>query len=182
VNMQPTIKASEFDGDLSEFLKQYGYQAHLTPKLDALHQVQFTQELVNEIVLWKVNRFVELNEGLLRKIENVRELSPGEHRNSESLIESLLQVPGVDLPMASTLLRFRNPAVFQIIDRHAYRAIFGVKYPFYPSTSPKKKIGGYFDYIDELIELCDRKALKFETVDRALYQFDKQENGHLKGH
>jgi hypothetical protein len=59
--MPPRIKAGEFDGDLSEFLKHYKYQPNLTATLDAVKGVRFTQELVNEIVLWKVNRFVQLN-------------------------------------------------------------------------------------------------------------------------
>src|SRR5579863_6610921 len=168
--MPPPMKAGEFDGDLSEFLNQYKYQPRLTARLDSLDGVGFTQDLVNEIVLWKVNRFVELDDDLLRKIECVKELNPGEHRDAEPLIDLLLIVRGFDLPMASTLLRVRNPSVFQIIDSHAYRAVHGKRYPLYTSSLRKNKISVYFDYIDELIKLCTRKTLKFETIDRVLYQ------------
>jgi hypothetical protein len=160
LTIPPTIIASEFNGDLSEFLSQYSYQNDLTPKLDAIAEVAFTQELVNEIVLWKVNRFVRLSEDLLRKIDAVKGLAPGEHRNAEALIDSLLRVRGVDLPMATTLLRFRNPSVFQIIDGHAYRAVYRKKFPLHTPSPPQRKIRVYFDYVDELIELCGRKALK----------------------
>jgi len=74
---------------------------------------------------------------------------------------------------------YRNPAVFQITDRHAYRAIHGSDYP--KTTVAAKKITVYFDYLDELIRLCGQKALRFETVDRILYQFDKATNGKLNG-
>ena len=95
------------------------------------------------------------------------------------MLEELLDAHGVDLAMASTFLRFRNPSVFQIIDRHAFRAIYGRDYKMYPATSPKKKIEVYFAYIDELRSLCDAKGLRFETVDRILYEFDKKTNGSL---
>jgi hypothetical protein len=151
----------------------------MTARLDAIETLQFTQELVNEIVLWKINRFVQLSDELLRGIESVRELHPGEHRHAKSVIDSLLIVHGIGLPVASTLLRFRNPSVFQIIDRRAYRAVYGSKFPVYPSMSPKKQIGVYFDYVDELIKLCGQKKIRFETIDRVLYQFDKDTNGGL---
>jgi hypothetical protein len=178
--MASPIKASEFDGDLAGFLNKYKFQPVLTPRLDCLEGIEFTQELVNEIVLWKVNRFVSLNIGLLRQIENLKRLNPGDHKQAESVLISLLSINGVDLPMASTIVRFRNPAVFQIIDRHAYRAIYGSHYPLYTGSLVSKKIQTYFDYLDELRKLCDRKKLAFETVDRVLYQFDKDTNGKLK--
>jgi thermostable 8-oxoguanine DNA glycosylase len=94
-------------------------------------------------------------------------------------LKVLLNISGVDLPMASTILRFTNPKVFQIIDRHAYRAIYGKKYPLYQSTPTERKISLYFDYIDDLIELCKLKGLTFTTIDRLLYIFDKKNNGKL---
>jgi hypothetical protein len=172
-------RAPEFDGDLNQFLLKYRYQPSLTAKLDALEASQFTQALINEIVLWKINRFVQLDEDLLRS-DNVKGLHQGEHRNAESVIDSLLIVHGVGLPMASTLLRFRNPSAFQIIDRHAYRAVYGSKFPVYQSTPHKKQIRVYFDYLDELVTVCGQRSIEFKTIDRVLYQFDKEFNGELK--
>lgn len=48
-------RAAEFTGDLNQFLHKYKYQPDLTAKLDALETLQFTQALINEIVLWKNN-------------------------------------------------------------------------------------------------------------------------------
>ncbi len=75
--------------------------------------------------------------------------------------------------MASTFLRFRNPSVFQIIDRHAYRALYGQDYK-QGTTKPSKKIELYFGYVDDLRGLCNAKGFRFETVDRVLYMFDKK--------
>ena len=106
-------------------------------------------------------------------------LSKGEHRKGEIVLNILLNTKGVDLPMASTILRFRNPRVFQIIDRHAYRAVYGKNYPIYIGSPNDRKIEKYFDYIDELITLCEQRELDFQSIDRLLYIFDKKKNGKL---
>jgi thermostable 8-oxoguanine DNA glycosylase len=177
--MPTTAKATDFEGDLSEFLGRFKYQPELTRKLDSLSAVDLTPELLNEIVLWKVNRYVFLEGDQLRRIDALRTLKPGEHEQARSVLEDLLDAHGVDLPMASTFLRFRNPKVFQIVDRHAYRALYGRKYPVYTQTPLKKKIEVYFAYLHDLRSLCDRKRLAFGTVDRVLYVFDKKINGSL---
>ncbi len=177
--MPPPTKASDFPGELSRFLDKYNYQPRLTPMLDNLIGADFTPELLNEIVLWKVNRYVSLDQDQLHRIDGFRGLKPGEHGKARSVLEELLPTHGVDLPMASTFLRFRNPAVFQIIDRHAYRAVYGRDYKMHTKTPVKKKIEVYFAYLDGLRLLCDSKGLNFGTVDRVLYQFDKKTNGSL---
>jgi hypothetical protein len=68
--------------------------------------------------------------------------------------------------------------VFQIIDRHAYRAVYGEDYP--NTTVAARKIDTYFRYLDDLLKLCEQRKLDFDTVDRVLYQFDKKKNGKLK--
>jgi hypothetical protein len=172
------LKAGEFIGDLSEFLNQYEYQPKLTRKLDDLEDVSvMTPDLLNEIVLWKVNRYVSLNRDQLCRVSALATLKAGEHLGARSILEELLDVHGVDLPMASTILRFRNPTVFQIIDRHAYRALYGRDYK--QPRRPSDKIELYFAYLDDLRRLCDEKGLRFEIADRALYVFDKKTNGPL---
>lgn len=177
--MPPTISAREFDGDLCEFLLRYKFQTNLTKRLDDLEDLDLTTEVLNEIVLWKVNRYVSLDANQLSRINALRKLEPGEHGRARLVLEDLLEAHGVDLPMASTFLRFRNPSVFQIIDRHAYRALYGRAYKLYTQTSVKKKIDVYFAYLDDLHNLCDAKGLGFKVADRALYVFDKETNGSL---
>ncbi|MBI2891901.1 MAG: hypothetical protein HYY13_14105 [Nitrospirae bacterium] len=46
-----TVEA--YKGDLGEYLKKYNYQPKLSNKLDNLGGAAFTQELINEIVLWR---------------------------------------------------------------------------------------------------------------------------------
>lgn len=173
------MKATDYKNDLNDFLKKYNYQLNLTNKLDNLHDLSFTQSLINEIVLWKVDRYVSLDNEILTSLDNLKNLIQGNHRQTQPVLATLLNVRGVDLPMASTLLRFRNPRVFQIIDRHAYRAVYNEKYPLYTSSSLSQKISIYFGYLDKLIELCRERNLEFQNIDRLLYMFDKQINGKM---
>ena len=55
--------AEAFDGDLASFLADYTYQPALTGRLDELANSNLTQQTVNEIVLWKVNRYVSVSTG-----------------------------------------------------------------------------------------------------------------------
>jgi thermostable 8-oxoguanine DNA glycosylase len=173
------VRAGDFKGNLGDFLREYNYQSDLTKKLDDLADLTLTPELINKIVLWKVNRFVWLEESLLDRLDALKTLEAGAHRQADSVVELLLAVHGIDLPMASTLLRFRNPKVFQIIDRHAYRAVYGEDYPLYGQSPTARKLELYFAYLDQLRSLCERTGLRFEVADRALYVFDKKKNGAL---
>jgi len=172
-------KASEFSEDLNTFLASYKYQPELTRKLDNLENTAIDQLLINEIVLWKVNRYVRINDDIIKELKNLNDLKEGEHERGNKVLTALLSLNGADLPMASTILRFMNPKVFQIIDRHAYRAVYGKKYPLYQATATEKKLSLYFDYISDLMELCKAKGLAFATIDRLLYIFDKEKNGKL---
>ena len=109
----------------------------------------------------------------------LRSLSPKEHRKAKLVLLGLLQHEGVDLPMASTFLRFQNADVFQIIDRHAYRAVFGEAYPHHAATPADHKVSSYFTYLDALHSLAASSGSQFRDLDRILYIFDKEHNGSL---
>jgi thermostable 8-oxoguanine DNA glycosylase len=164
---------------LQSFLEGFNHQRELTSRLDAIGNDDITTSLLHEIVLWKVNRYPRIPEKLLGNLNGLKDTKAKEHRKAESVLLGLLRCAGVDLPMASTLLRFRNPNTFQIIDRHAYRALYGSDYPYYSSSSADDKAKGYFDYLDALHALAEAKNVQFSELDRILYVFDKQLNGTL---
>src|SRR5713101_4172266 len=170
-------RAEECEEDLAQWLKDYRYQLDLTRHLDGLGSQPFTQDVINEIVLWKVNRYAKLSQGALEALNRVTDIEPKSHRTAKAALLTLLCEPGVDLAMASTFRRFRNRKAFQIIDRHAYRAVYGEDYPLYSSSSDDAKIVLYCDYLDRLFALADSKEVDFEILDRLLYVFDKQVNG-----
>ena len=178
--LKQTIQtAAARKGSLRAYLKRYHYQPDLTRHLDDLPEQPFSQATVNEIVLWKVNRYVRLPSTVLDALYALRKLAPKEHRQADRVLTSLLNCNGVDLPMASTLLRFQNADVFQIIDRHAYRAVYGDRYPVHSATSASTKREIYFNYLDALRSLARTCRVAFRDLDRILYVFDKDNNGAL---
>jgi hypothetical protein len=120
-----------------------------------------------------------LDRELLQSVEGVTQLKLGNHRQAESILRSLLQVDGVDLTTASAFLRDRNPSVFRVVNRHAYRGLYGAKYPLKSHSRNSQKAALYFRYLDDLLALCITRGLRFEMADHILDSFDKRANGSL---
>lgn len=164
-------------GNFSEFLDDFKYQPELTKKLDSLGQ-SFSQPLINEIVLWKVNRYVEIPRELLSSLNTLHSLRPGEYKKGEIQLKNLLACKGVRLPMASTILRFANPDVFQIYDRHICRAMDGGFEPLSPKK-PEEAVEKYWGFLSHLDVLCKQLKISFKDADRILFIFDKSQNPPL---
>ena len=81
--------------------------------------------------------------------------------------------------MASTILRFKNPNIYQIIDQRVYRFIYGKELK-YSETNLNLQIIIYIDYLEKLKEVCGKYQIKFEDADRILYKMDKDYNKDLK--
>lgn len=130
-----------WDKNPKGLLEKYDYQKKLTDELDQLKPAQVDFETILKIVLWKVNRFPYINEDQVKKLKEVSNFT--EHKQAEVLLKELLMIEGIALPMASTILRFINPNVFQIIDERAYRVLFPdqKKYP----SKPQKITDGYLN-------------------------------------
>jgi hypothetical protein len=165
--------------DLLASLDDYSYQPQLTARLDAIGgNTSISRETAYEIVLWKLDRFVEFSDSLIDEINSVASLSLQQRGEARPVLRSLLKTPGIRLPMASTILRFRNPLCFQIIDERAYRQALpkGEAYP----AKPQKLTDGwlsrseniYFGYLDRLDEIARDSGVEFKSLDRALYQAD----------
>ena len=163
--------------DPQTLLVEYTYQPELTRKLDALQVSDLDTETFYEIVLWKLNRFPQIEQGLLGSLKELAGLKPQEHRQAEPQLRSLLRCPGIALPMASTILRFLKPDVFQIIDDRVYRIVHPgkAKYPSKPIKLSENYLATsasiYFEYLDALHGQCCPK-LPFDKADRILYQLD----------
>jgi hypothetical protein len=163
----------------TKLLEDYNYQPDLTKKLDSLNASDLNRNTIYEIVLWKINRFPCVPDAVLEKLKHLGELKPKKHAEARAVLEQLLKCNGIALPMASTILRFINPSVFQIIDDRAYRVLFDreAKYPTKPVKITDKYINTsidiYFKYLNELHRICSEK-LPFEFADRILYKLDIQ--------
>lgn len=162
------IKNLENIQDFLLELPEFKYQKGLTDKLDN-KKGDFTYETMLEIVLWKTNRFPEIDEDLIVKINELRK--GYDEYLSNHILTKLLDSKGFDLPMASTFLRFIDSDYFQIIDQRVYRILYGenLKIPF----SKAKKVELYKKYLIDLKEACITHNIPFSKSDRILYLLDK---------
>lgn len=173
-----TVFDKDFRLDKSDY--EYSYQEELTEKLDADHSV-FNQERLNEIVLWKLNRYALFTDEVIRALN---EISPeGEtmdREKTERVLTLLLGTKGVQLPMASTILRFRNPKVYQIIDQRVYRLIYPGEELHLPAYRSEKnistQIGIYLEYLVRLKKVCTDKGIDYHLADRILFMADRRVN------
>jgi hypothetical protein len=169
---------------IMESLDDFKYQIELTNKLDS-EKNDFDQNKLNEIVLWKVNRYAQFNEELITEINSI---SPDDSEinipKTERILRDLIKTPGVQLAMASTILRFRNPHIYQIIDQRVYRIIYPdkqLKLNGYKSDkSIKEQIDLYLEYLKDLKKVCDDLGIPFTDADRILYMADKRINKNHK--
>ncbi|HLG11613.1 MAG TPA: hypothetical protein VI876_07635 [Dehalococcoidia bacterium] len=163
------------------------YQPVLTHELDSLSPSDlFNEAILNRIVLWKVNRFASLPEPLLTRLNDLAGLTFGQHWEAKGILAELLSIRGVALPMASSILRFRNPQVFQVIDWRAYEMlhpgklleVYHVTKNNKPSESKiESQVGIYFEYLADLKRKWEdefRNEVPFSEMDRVLYQLSKQ--------
>ncbi|MDD2907992.1 MAG: hypothetical protein PHH98_05100 [Candidatus Gracilibacteria bacterium] len=157
----------------------YNFQNELTKKLDNTNG-DFSQEIINEIVLWKVNRYAILDNETLSLINSIDVKSNILDINLTSkLLERLLNTKGIKLAMASTILRFKNPNIYQIIDQRVFRFIYGED-----MSLKGLKIEGiiklYIDYLLKLKEICSINGIDYSESDRVLYALDKKLNKDFK--
>lgn len=175
-----------FDTDF-KILKEdsnFKYQPELTEKLDGIKS-DFNQNILNEIILWKVNRYANFEDETIKAINNIN--SDARVLNKEkttSLLRLLLRTKGVKLAMASTILRFKNPEVYQIIDQRVYRIIYDGKELNLSANLNDEKIDQqielYFKYLADLKEVCLKFKIPFSKSDRILYMVDKRINKNKK--
>lgn len=178
--------AKHWGEDPTGLMKKYEYNPDLTAKLDQLNVEDLDREQLYEIVLWKINRFPVITDALIDQLKSLGSLKNGEHKKAKGLLKDLLSCKGIALPMASTILRFANPQVFQIIDDRAFRVLTdgSGSYPSKPQAVTEgyleKSCTIYFDYLDKLCEL-QGENFPFEKMDRILYQLDIELGNSIGG-
>ena len=161
----------------------FDYQKSLTTKLDKLNS-DFNQEIINEIVLLKVDRYSLFDNeliSLLNQIPKAGKIIDTGFKNK--ILIKLLNTKGVGLPMASTILKFKNREIFQIIDQRVYRILYGKPLKISSSLSETKineTIMIYNNYLDKLSKVSKALKVKFEDSDRVLYMLDKRVNSLIK--
>lgn len=170
-----TIDSPEFN--LSN--EEYNYQDELTKELDAFES-DFDQNLINKIVLWKINRYAKLDEETIQLLNDILPTEQEMHKEKTiAVLRVLLNNPGIGIPMASTILRFRNSNIYQIIDQRAYRILYGKELKL-STTKIDENIEIYLDYLERLKAFCISSGIEFSQSDRFLYEKDKKLNKDIK--
>ncbi|WP_304067902.1 hypothetical protein [Pedobacter glucosidilyticus] len=177
-----TVPKTIYDKDFELLEKDYilNYQHDLTQKLDA-DKSDFDQNRLNEIVLWKVNRYAKFDEELITTLNSI---SPEDEQidleKTKHILKLLLNTKGVQLAMASTILRFRNPKVYQIIDQRVFRIIYPEKElkttTYQNEKLIEKQIQLYLTYLQDLREACSMLNIDFKEADRVLFMADRRVN------
>jgi hypothetical protein len=157
----------------------YNFQPELTKELDKIETI-FDQNIINQIVLWKVNRYSAFDNETLNILNQIKKTDTVFDLNiTKEILKKLLSTKGVQLAMASTILRFKNPNIYQIIDQRVFRFIYGIEMPKYFS-SIEKQIDLYINYLEKLKYVCNDKSINFIFSDRIIYDLDKHYNKDLK--
>lgn len=133
-------------------------------------------DIINQIVLWKINRQVELDSETIEYINSIANATKGPaealaNKDLSWLIERLIGSKGVGLPVASAIMKQYCPQAFPIIDQRAYYALYGERLPL------NAGVDVYLDYLGRCASIAKEHKIPFENVDEVLYQIDK-ERGH----
>lgn len=169
-----TVNDADFRLEQKDF--EFEYQQKLTEKLDNL-SLDFDQKVINEILLWKVSRYSELSDdtfSLLNQINGVFD-----ENLTKKVLHSLIVHKGIQLPMASTILRFKNPKLYQIIDQRMYRILYGEELkisPYKSRSNIASQIKLYLTYLNDLRIMSKKLNIPFVKADRILYNADKRLN------
>ncbi len=176
----------------------FDFQPELTPKLDE-RKGKLDQNWINEVVLWKVDRYASVDAATLKLLKKIDpEATAIDETLTRDILQQLLSLNGFQIPMASTVLRFVNPHIYQIIDQRVFRVLYGesggngteIVQVYKDSKGAKSKpkieaaIVQYLQYLKDLRKACKKlKKVPFELADRILYMADRRLNEEpLKGY
>ena len=177
--MQTIFELSPNEIDCNSY--DYKYQPALTQALDQIDS-DFDQDIINKIVLWKVNRYAPID---IETMKVINRISKNDTEIDSALLDDIFlrllnkEQKGIRLPMLSAILRFKNPNVYQVIDQRAYRFVCG-KELIYDLKDINMQICLYLDYLDKMKEACKLYNVEFKNADRVFYTMDKKYNKDIK--
>ena len=196
-----------------QILKDYDYDNgyDILVKIQDLdnNDEESLKAVLNEIVLWKCNRRImrkkttagddygknteEQENNICKTIANIRSLKNVDEARSnpqmvQTIVESLITLNGIQLPMASTIMNFFNPATFPIIDKRAYRVAMKLTIDnddtsqfLYKEPSRKNAGKYYIEYLEACKEVAGDNKIEFNVIDKFLYQVDKDLGNQVDG-
>lgn len=175
----------------NEILEKYSY-SNYNEITERINECDFCNEIenadiINSIVLWKVNRQVKIENSLIVKIKNLQcnkvELLDNCEAEIREILNALLETKGVRIAMASTILKMFKPFTFPIIDQRAYRTIYKNNFPDYSGKDKHSKyIDLYIQYIKDCYKFNQNNCpdIAFDRIDQLLYQIDIENGNTIK--
>lgn len=168
--------------DYQSVLKRFTYNDGQTifdriSKAD-ISDFQENRDIINEIVLWKINRTPKIDSDTISMIGNLSSIATPIAASISQLtfdvLTNLLNSKGIHLPIASTILHFYYPDIYPIIDQRAYRELYKKEYPKY-GVKEEKLTQLYMQYIADCYSYQQEKCpdIPFSKIDKVLYQLDK---------
>ncbi len=193
------IYSYDFDNiEYGEILEHYSYDDNKELEsrkeiIDRIANCNFSnprenQDIINSIVLWKINRRIERNDELIKDIYLLSQTINGykdikfkdikaHEEKIKKVFEGLLKTTGISVAMASTILNMFMPNAFPIIDKRAYRVIYCEEM----STNINPE--GYLKYVEKVYDFYDKrcqKIINFSDIDKVLYQIDIENGNTVK--
>lgn len=165
-----------FNSDTDPLDFNFDYNPVETAALRNRTYENLTIEDIRRFALWKLDRVVDVPDGLLSRLRSLAETNPLTARAAEAInvINDLVACDGIGYPMASAFLKFIRPDVFPIIDIRAYRALKGVRLRHHQYNTEL-----YLEYVDRIRDISVQRHVPLAVVDEQLYCFDKQHNGKI---
>lgn len=177
--------------EYQEILQRFQYEdeSELCQRLKEIDKTNFQQnrDVINQIVLWKLNRSVNVSDDTLTELNSLEYLdSPQEclkDKKVKSLIGKLLSSKGIKLAVASAILHFYYPDIFPIIDQRSYRELYGKEFPAYLDKNREEKyVNLYLKYVSDCYEYRQSNCpeVPFSHIDKILYQIDKEKGNKVR--
>jgi hypothetical protein len=133
------------------------------------------------IILWKSNRAkTKIKKGLADAGKSVQELmrEVSQANTPENKLETLLQIWGIWLPMASAILTVCYPEDFTVLDYRAWEVLSKAAVDGLPPHYPRRP-EEYLQYCEACRKLAPQVGLSLRDLDRALWA-KSWENGLLE--
>jgi hypothetical protein len=156
--------------EIEALASRFGYldETHLLALgVAARTRGHFARDEFIEVCAWKTPRSrprVASNSEAVVIEATSRALAPADE---QTRISSLLELAGVGVPTASTLLYFAFPDDYPILDVRALESL-GVK------PRSQYPVSFWLDYLDACRGLARRHGVNIRTLDKALWQHSKE--------
>lgn len=81
-----------------EIKKNFDYLPDVTDKLDKIQHPKFDINIIREITLWKLGRYVDISDEVVGKLNSLETMKEFDAEQTRFILKDLLDCEGVGLP------------------------------------------------------------------------------------